>query len=201
MKKVFKIIFLVVLSFLMLGMPVVAFAEEVEPPVVEEEKEPTIDDFKAEVQEWLSQYMEESMVVKIITWLVDAGVLTALFAVYLKYRKYKHTTIEDLTKQFGDKVGVWLKENFDKLSEEQIATINQSIDNLEKSNETMMKVLVLMQDNTAKGRAALVEFLGSKTESEEVKETVAQVSETIQEQEKTNEEVKSKVADDYKEIF
>lgn len=201
MKKVFKIIFLVVLSFLMLGMPVVAFAEEVEPPVVEEEKEPTIDDFKVEVQEWLSQYMEESMVVKIITWLVDAGVLTALFAVYLKYRKYKHTTIEDLTKQFGDKVGVWLKENFDKLSEEQIATINQSIDNLEKSNETMMKVLVLMQDNTAKGRAALVEFLGSKTESEEVKETVAQVSETIQEQEKTNEEVKSKVADDYKEIF
>jgi len=201
MKKVFKIIVLVVLSFLLLGMPVVAFAEEVEPPVVEEEKEPTIDDFKAEVQAWLEQYMEESMVVKIINWLADIGVLSALFVVYLKYRKYKHTTIEDLTKQFGDKVGVWLKENFDKLSEEQISQIKDSVAKLEESNETMMKVLVLMQDNTAKGKAALIEFLGSKTESQEVKEAVKDVNEKLEEQEKITKEIKDKVSGDYEEIF
>jgi len=201
MKKVFKVIVLVVLSFLLLGMPVVAFAEEVEPPVVEEEKEPTIDDFKAEVQAWMSQYMEESMVIKIINWLVDAGVLSALFIVYLKYRKHKNTTIEDMIKQFGDKIGVWLKENFDKLSEEQIATINENIAKLEDSNETIMKVLVLMQDNTAKGKAALIEFLGSKTESKEVKEAVKDVNEKLEEQEKITQEIKDKVSGEYEEIF
>ena len=213
MKKVVKVILLVIFSFLLLGMPIaLVCADEVDEPEIiteeeqpapesEAEPEPTLDDFKAEVSDWLSQYMEESMVVKIITWMIDAGVLTALFAVYLKYRKYKHTTIEDLTKQFGDKVGVWLKENFDKLSAEQIDKIKQSVDDLEKSNETIMKVLVLMQDNTAKGKAALIEYLGSKTDSPEIKQAVTDVSNTLEEQEKVITEVKSKVQGKYESIF
>ena len=193
-------------------LPIRAFAAdepepEQEPETAEQEQapeaeaEPTLDDFKAEVQAWMEQYMEESMVVKIITWLVDAGVLSALFAVYLRYRKYKHTTIEDLTKQFGDKVGGWLKENFDALSAEQIDKIKKSIEDLEKSNEIMMKVLVLMQDNTAKGKAALIEYLGSKTDNTEVKNAVAEVGESLEAQEQANAEVKAKVAGEYEEIF
>lgn len=200
MKKIF--LFIALLCMFILPVTVLAEEPEPEPEVVEEtEQEPTLDEFKAEVQAWMSQYMEESLVVKIITWMVDAGVLSALFVVYLKYRKYKHTTIEDLTKYFGDKVGIWLKENFDKLSEEQIAKITKSVDDLEKSNETIMKVLVLMQDNTAKGKAALIEYLGSKTDSEEVKEATEQVATVLDEQEKTNAKVKAKVSGEYEDIF
>lgn len=203
MKKILFAFAFVLMAFLM---PLAISAEgevveETSEVVEEEEVEPTLDDFKLEVENWLSQYMEESLVVKIITWLIDAGVLSALFVVYLKYRKYKHTTIEDLTKQFGDKIGVWLKENFDKLSEEQLDVINKNINDLEKSNETIMKVLVLMQDNTAKGKAALIEYLGSKTESQEVKNAVDEVNVALEEQEKVKAEVVEKVSGDYKEIF
>lgn len=206
MKKIF-LAFIIVLSVFILALtPMVVHAEEEpeqEPEVaeVETEQEPTLDEFKEEVQEWMSQYMEESMVAKIIGWLADAGILTALLAVYIKYRKYKHTTIEDLLNKFKLQMGDWLKENFDKLSVEQIDKIKQSITDLEKSNEVMMKVLVLMQDNTAKGKAALIEFLGSKTDNVEVKKAVADVSETLEAQEQANAEVKAKVSGEYEEIF
>ena len=203
MKKILFAFIIILVAFIT---PVVVFADEPEveevPEVVDEaEVEPTIDEFKAEVEQWLSQYMEESMVVKIITWLVDAGVLSALFVVYLKYRKHKSMTIEDLLNQFKEKMGEWLKENFDKLSKEEIDKLTNAIDDLEKSNETIMKVLVLMQDNTAKGKAALIEYLGSKTENKEVKDAVNDVSQTLEEQEKAVAEVKGKVAGAYEEIF
>ena len=198
------VLFLVVFIMCLFGFYQINADEEVvveDEPEIVEEQEPTVDDFKAEVEVWLSQYMEESMVVKIITWLVDAGVLSALFVVYLKYRKYKHTTIENLTKQFSDKIGIWLKENFDKLSAEQIDKITKSVDDLEKSNETIMKVLVLMQDNTAKGKAALIEYLGSKTDSKEVKDAVLEVNEALEEQEEIKTKVNEKVEGEYEEIF
>ena len=204
MKRVL-LVFCVILALFFVPIRVLANDDVIEPEQteneIEAENEPTLDDFKAEVQAWMEQYMEESMVAKIITWLVDAGVLSALFAVYLKYRKYKHTTIEDLTKQFGDKVGEWLKENFDKLSAEQIQGIKDTINKLEQSNETMMKVLILMQDNTAKGKAALLEYLGSKTDNVEVKQAVAEVGEALDQKEKAEEIVKQKVSGEYEEIF
>ena len=200
MKKILFAFIIILVAFIT---PVVVFADEPveEPEVVEQEAEPTLDEFKAEVQAWMSQYMEESLVVKIITWMVDAGVLSALFVVYLKYRKHKSMTIEDLLNEYKAKMGEWLKENFDKLSKEEIDKLTNAIDSLEQSNETIMKVLVLMQDNTAKGKAALIEYLGSKTDNKEVKEAAIEVSQVLEEQEKVNAEVKEKVAGDYKEIF
>jgi len=199
-----KILFAFIVILMMLIIPVTVLADEPEvevDPAPVEEVEPTIDDFKAEVQAWMSQYMEESLVVKIITWMVDAGVLSALFVVYLKYRKHKSMTIEDMLNEYKAKMGEWLKENFDKLSVEQIDKINESLATLEQSNETIMKVLVLMQDNTAKGKAALIEYLGSKTDSKEVKDAAEEVSQVLEEQEKATAEVKDKVAGDYEAIF
>lgn len=219
-----KVLFAFIIILTLLLTPVIVLAEEpeteeIDPPVeevepVEEEPqeqaepttnvddaEPTLDEFKAEVETWMANYMEESMVSKIITWLVDAGVLTALFGVYLKYRKYKNTTVEDMINQFKDKMGNWLKENFDKLSVEQIDKIKDAINCLEKSNETIMKVLVLMQDNTPKGKAALIEYLGSKTNNEEVKDAATKVNKVLEAQEKADAEVKNKVAGEYEEIF
>ena len=94
-----------------------------------------------------------------------------------------------------------LKENFDKLSAKEISKITKAITELEKSNETIMKVLVLMQDNTAKGKAALIEYLGSKTESEEVKQAVEVVNEKLVEKERKDEEVKDAVKNDYVKLY
>lgn len=201
MKKILFAFIVILMAFMVALVPLTVHAEEDPPAVAEEEVEPTLDDFKAEVQAWMSQYMEESLVVKIITWMVDAGVLSALFVVYLKYRKHKSMTIEDLLNEYKAKMGEWLKENFDKLSKDEIDKLTNAIDDLEKSNETIMKVLVLMQDNTAKGKAALIEYLGSKTDNKEVKDAAVEVSQALEEQEKVTAEVKGKVAGEYEEIF
>ena len=200
MKKILFAFIVILMAFMVALVPLTVHAKE-DQPAVAEEQEPTLDDFKAEVQAWMSQYMEESLVVKIITWMVDAGVLSALFVVYLKYRKHKSMTIEDLLNEYKAKMGEWLKENFDKLSKDEIDKLTNAISTLEQSNETIMKVLVLMQDNTAKGKAALIEYLGSKTDNKEVKDAAVEVSQALEEQEKVTAEVKGKVAGEYEEIF
>lgn len=220
MRKYLSIFFVVLLCLFSI-LPTRIKAEEVEDEVVETEEvleeseeieevpneevevseEEEFETFKEKVTEYLGEYLEQSMVAKVITWAIDAGVLAALFFVYRKYSKYKHTTIEDLMKMFEVKMEKWLKEKTDELSKEQIAKITNAVNELEKSNETIMKVLVLMQDNTAKGKAALIEYLGSKTESEEVKQAVEVVNEKLVEKERKDEEVKDAVKNDYVKLY
>lgn len=174
---------------------------ETETEVVETEEELTEEKFIEQAKEYLSQYMEESMVVKIITWAIDAGILSALFAISLKYRKYKHTTTEDLIKGFKTDVETKLKESFDKMSVEEIKKVVDKVDDLEASLETIMKVLVLAQDTSTKGRATLIDFLGSKTDSREVREATREVKKTLIEEETKAKEINDKVSTEYQEIF
>ena len=85
----------------------------------EEEQEPTFDDFKAEVEAWLSQYLEKDLLTQIISWAVDAGVLGGLFTVYLKYRKYKNKTIGQLVEEIKANVTKQMEDDFKNLSKEQ----------------------------------------------------------------------------------
>ena len=178
-----------------------------EQSVVEEQsdsveiKEYTEEDFKKEIEKWLSNYAEESLVSKIITWLVDAGVISALFVVYVKYRRHKAMTLEDVAKLTVDKVEKTLKDQFGELSKEQIKQITSKVGDLERSIETVMKVLVLMQDNTPKGKAALIEYLGDKTKSEEVKKATEEVEQAIKVEEEAKQEINKKVSGKYEDIF
>lgn len=165
------------------------------------EEEITEEDLKEKIQAYLTNFMSESMVAKIIGWLVDAGVLTALLGIYLKYRKYKHNSLEDVVKSTKEMIDENLQKSIDNLSKEKIDKLVESINTLEQANETIMKVLVLMQDNTSKGKVALLEYLGSKTKNEEVKEAVKDTQEEIENALAKKEEVESKVKDEYKEIF
>ena len=87
------------------------------------------------------------------------------------------------------------------MSDVEVKKLTDSISDLENSIETVMKVLVLMQDNTAKGKATLLEYLGTKTENKEVKQLTQEVNDTIAEQEQAKKEIKEKVKDDYQNIF
>lgn len=170
-------------------------------PQDSQEEEITEETIKAKIEGYLANFMSESMVAKIIGWLVDAGVLGALLGIYLKYRKYKHNSLEDVVKSTKEMIDENLQKSIDSLSKEKIDKLVKSIEALEQANETIMKVLVLMQDNTSKGKVALLEYLGSKTNNEEVKEAVKGTQEEIENALAKKEEVESKVKDEYKEIF
>lgn len=200
MKKV--LLFLVIFVACLFGVYQIKADEEVvEEPVVEETEEMTEEDFKKAIEDYLAQYIERDTIQKLIGWLTDAGVLASLFFVYLKYRKYKHTTIEDIVNETKKEVGKYLTENFDKLSKEQVDKINEQLEKATESLNVMMKVLALSQDSSTKGKLALIEYLGENAQNKEVKETVKEVSDSLNEQKEIKEEVFEKVEKEYTQIF
>lgn len=213
MKKAFLLVSLpVIAAGLCLAVnnnsPMAVFAEGEEPEVVEpapevETTEEETEEKKAldTVKSWLSQHFDTQMVANIITWASEAGILGALLGVYIKYRRYKAKSLDELLDLFKKEIDKYFKDNFEKLSEEKLTGLVNALKDVENANETIMKVLVLMQDSTRKGRIALLDFLGSKTNNEEVKEAAEQLSEDLEEQEAKDEEVKDAVAGDYERIF
>lgn len=202
MKKLLIIMYLIYLALFAIGIATITKAEEVDSNAVDSsavvEEEITIDEFKAGVEEYLSQYLEESWVVKIVTWLIDAGVLSALFVIYLKYSKYKHTTIEQLFNKFKEEAGKWLENAKDDLEDSKLQEVKNALNDIIITNENIMKALVLMQDKSSEGKLALIDFLGSKTKEEKV---LKEVKHTIEEEQNEKEKINDLVKDDYKGMF
>ena len=70
------------------GYSVKAEGEETptEPTEPTEEEIDTEEKLTEKVRKWLSQYLDARLVADIITWATTGGLMTALFAVYIKYR-------------------------------------------------------------------------------------------------------------------
>ena len=163
----------------------------------EEEQEPTFDDFKAEVEAWLSQYLEKDLLTQIISWAVDAGVLGGLFAVYLKYRKYKNKTIGQLVEEIKANVTKQMEDDFKNLSQEQQEKLINGIETLKKSNELVIKALVLAQSKTTENKLALLDLVGEANTDVEVKQAVESVRQEVEANQETKEKVQEVVKDDY----
>lgn len=194
MRKLFVCLFCSLCLFF--GVARINYVSAEETEVVETEEK-----FAEKVKNYVAQYTGESLAIKIVGWLVDAGVLSGMFVVWLKYRKYKHNTVEEVIGAVKSEVGTYTKEAINSLSESQIKSIIDKVGDLEGAVETIMKVLVLMQDTTAEGKVALLDYLGSKTNNPEIKEQASDEKEKIEEQIKKDEVVRDKVANDYEEIF
>lgn len=205
MKKLLTLIFTLLLGGLVvIKQPQVVYADEVETTeteTIEEEETETIEDFKTKIENKLGEYLDREKVELIIKWLIDSGVLVALFGVYVKYKKYKNTTIDELYAKLKTELKDYLQENFKQMGADELTKVCNALKELETANETIMKVLVLMQDNTAKGRVALLEYLGNKTTNNEVKELTQEVNETIEKQQEAKQEIIDKVKNDYEQIF
>lgn len=163
----------------------------------EEEQEPTFDDFKAEVEAWLSQYLEKDLLTQIISWAVDAGVLGGLFTVYLKYRKYKNKTIGQLVEEIKANVTKQMEDDFKNLSKEQQEKLINGIETLKKSNELVIKALVLAQSKTTENKLALLDLVGEANTDVEVKQAVESVRQEVESNQETKEKVQEVVKDDY----
>lgn len=174
----------------------------VEPPIEETtnttEDEPlTEEGFTEKIREFFEQYLSADMVANIINWAIDSGLLIALFGVYLKYRKYKSLSSEEIAKKVDDRIKQELKESFEKLSEEQLQQLIDKVNSYEDVLNTLEKALILSQDKTAEGKKALLDLISEKTNSSEVKKEASNVKEKVVEEQKTIDEIQEKVKDNY----
>lgn len=174
----------------------------VEPPIEETtnttEDEPlTEEGFTEKIREFFEQYLSADMVANIINWAIDSGLLIALFGVYLKYRKYKSLSSEEIAKKVDDRIKQELKESFEKLSEEQLQQLIDKVNSYEDVLNTLEKALILSQDKTAEGKKALLDLISQKTNSSEVKKEASSVKEKVVEEQKTIDEIQEKVKDNY----
>lgn len=174
----------------------------VEPPIEETtnttEDEPlTEEGFTEKIKEFLEQYLSADMVANIINWAIDSGLLIALFGVYLRYRKYKSLSSEEIAKKVDDRIKQELKESFEKLSEEQLQQLIDKVNSYEDVLNTLEKALILSQDKTAEGKKALLDLISEKTNSSEVKKEASNIKDKVVEEQKTIDEIQEKVKDNY----
>lgn len=165
-----------------------------EPTEPTEEEIDTEEKLTEKVRKWLSQYLDARLVADIITWATTGGLMTALFAVYIKYRRYKATTVGELVAITKAEVGKALKQSFEGLSKEEIKKLTDGIDSLRESNDKVIKALVLAQDKSSEGKIALLKLV-SEGASKDVKEAAKVAEESVKKEEKATEEVKKAVGE------
>lgn len=189
------------LSGLLMFAPIQNNVETVEEPpiveVVETEEEMTEEQFTEKVKEFLGQYLNENIVVEIITWAYNTGLITVLMTLYVKSRKFKGKTTEEIQKAVQDEVKTQITYGFKTMSVEHLQAIYNRMGELEHGMQIMMKALVLAQDKTAEGRIALLNLITEKTNNAEITAVAEQVKEEIVAETQVEQIVKEKVAGEY----
>ena len=179
--------------------------EEIVSSVVQEQEEQPIEEveeeLKGKIEGVLSEYFTWDYVSEIVNWMIDAGLLSIIAVLMVKYRKYKGKTIDELADMMKNEIKKEIKLRFDESSKEQQEKLLNSFDKLIKDIDTIKKAMVFVQDKTAEGKVALLNLISQTTDDKEIKKSIDEVKEKIEEEQKIVDEVKSKVDGDYKEIF
>lgn len=176
----------------------------VEPPVQETipgeeivEEEMTEEQFTEKVKEFLGQYLNENVVVEIISWAMNTGLIGVLFTLYIKSRKYKGKSAQEIQELVKQDIPSLVKECFNKMSVEHLQAIYNRMGELEHGMQIMMKALVLAQDKTAEGRIALLNLITEKTNNTEVTKVAEMVKQEIIEETKAEKLIIEKISGDY----
>ena len=164
--------------------------------------EETIDEEKMteKIKSFLGEHFNQQVVMSIVQWVVDSGLIGIICAVYAKYRKYKALSSKEIAdaviKECKDQIANALQE----MSKEELESLKSKLDKVEASNEILQKALILAQDKTVEGRIALVNLISQKSESEEVQQVAEEVKETIVEEQAVVDKVQEQVKEDYNPI-
>ena len=178
---------------------VVEEEEQEEQPIVIENK--NAQEIVTEVAEkYLGEYLDKQLIADIVALLFGMTGVVGVFVTNLIYRKSGKSGVNAFMDALEKNDGKHLKEFIAQLEQDKEKLANQ-VNQLKVGYETIMKVLVLMQDSTPKGKIALIEYLGSKTNDDSIQEVVKEVGEEIKKQEEVKAEVNEKVNGDYEEIF
>ena len=65
---------------------------------LESDKEYSVDELKEIVIEYANAKIKNENIKNIVTWSIEGGLLGSLLIIYIKYRKYKHNSLEDMVK-------------------------------------------------------------------------------------------------------
>ena len=153
------------------------------------------------IEDVLGKYLENSLVVKIITWLVDAGVLAALVGIYIRYRRVKNKTIEDVLKEARDKLKEAASSEFAKEMDPKIAEVVATVADLTNKLNATLQALALSQDKSAEGKIAMLNLISKAADAdEETQEILDDIKENVIVEAAAVEEITDKVSDEYQEV-
>lgn len=211
MRKAISLIFIIlyVVGILLCfgAMAGVALAEEDQQEVVQEDNGETLTQAEAEqiviesLEKFLGKYLENSLVVKIITWVIDAGVLTALVGIYIKYRRNKNKTIEDVIEECKNQLKDAASSEFAGQIDPKILEITQTVAKLTEKLNATLQALALSQDKSANGKIAMLNLISKAADADqETQEILEDIKETVEEEVAAVEEITEKVADEYQEV-
>lgn len=181
-------------------------AEEIDEPETTETqpteyKEIDLEEIVVDIADkYLGEYVDRQLIANIVS--IATGVLgyLALIITNIIYKKYKKNTVDDFMKALISNDGDHLKVIVKDLKEE-IQSLKAQYLELKKANDTVVKALVLSQDNTAKGKIALLEYLGVNTDNQETKAEAEQITKKLEEEQAKKEEVNAKVSGEYNDLF
>lgn len=155
------------------------------------------------ISDFLGDYLQESFVAQIISWLIDVGAMGAVVAIFLKYRKYKHTTIEDITKLAGQTIKEQLGSSFKDMDGNTAKLIGEmfvAIGTLSAKMDNLIQAFALSQDKSAEGKIAMLQIVQGTTEDKNLNDKIEEMKTEITTTEEAIQEVEEKVQGEYKDI-
>lgn len=155
------------------------------------------------ISDFLGNYLQESFVAQIISWLIDVGAMGALVAIFLKYRKYKHTTVEDITKLAGQTIKEQLGSSFKDMDGNTAKLIGEmfvAIGTLAAKMDNLIQAFALSQDKSAEGKIAMLQIVQGTTEDKNLNDKIEEMKTEITTTDAAIQEVEEKVQGEYKDI-
>lgn len=181
-------------------------SEYVEPESVPEDYDE--DNIKEEVSKIANKvfgkYLDEDKIAMIVTLVCYVIEIIMMLFIWIKYRKFKHTSFDDFSKILNVNMAKSLKDNFGDLGTDIgsiVANLAQEMKKIEEQQNALLQAFALSQDKSAEGKLAMLRLIQGKTEDEVFEEQIEEIKQEIIETEAAVEEKKEPIQGEYKEIF
>lgn len=166
-----------------------------------------------------SSFLTVSNLMTIVSWAVIVIGIIAVFAINQKYRTRGSTTLQEvknqlsaqIENQFGETVAKQVNELLDVVVKKAFDSINEKLDSTNNNMTTLMRCLLVMQENTPEARLAVTKYLSEldkssdeqaqqvkaiiEAEMEKYKNEQLSKRKALEEAQKSNAQWKDKVSD------
>lgn len=167
--------------------------------VVNEDPEPTPE--PEEDPTWkdkITDLLNNQLVSNIVNWCITGGSFVALIVVFAKYKAAKYKTTMDISKDIEEHAIKYFTDYVTNYYDKALEGLNKGQAIIEKNMTVIVNAFILAQDHTAKGKAALLEYLDRNIEKkdEETKEKIEEQQEKTNAQIEKEDEVIEKIQND-----
>lgn len=146
---------------------------------------------QAKQGDWKSIFSVSNLM-QLISWLITTFCASGFFVTLYKMKKYKVTTMEDVntnTQKTVETVCANSITNFlTNFMTDYSKTTTEKLDSMEKSNKTLVKCFILMQENTPEARMAILSELDKLSSDENSSALTTTIKELIKQEVQKQEE-------------